>query len=219
MRVVIAGCGRVGREVALGLVEHGDDVSVVDAHREALDDLLGRAFDGTVHVGLAYDVDTLRESGIEEADVFLALTDSDNANLMGVQLAKEVFEVPRAIARLDDPHRESAYRALGVSFVAGSTLVAEVFIERVHEPDFAYHLTFPASTTQVVEMTMGEGAAGLPVGDLEVPGRLRVAALQRSGEVIIPDDATRLQPGDIVVAAVVRGMAARIEPYLLREQS
>jgi trk system potassium uptake protein TrkA len=207
----------VGREVALGLVEHGDDVSVVDKRREALDDLLGRSFDGTVHVGLVYDVDTLRDSGIEDADVFLALTDSDNANLMAVQIAKEVFDVPRAIARLDDPHREAAYRALGVSFVAGARLVSEVFIERVHEPDFSYHLTFPTSTTQVVEMVMGDEAAGLPVGDLEVAGRLRVAALQRDHEVIIPETSTPLQPGDVVVAAAIRGMAAHIQKYLRTE--
>jgi len=219
MRVVIAGCGRVGREVALGLVEHGDDVSVVDVDRDALDVLLGRSFDGTVHIGLVYDVDTLRESGIEDADVFLALTNSDNANLMAVQIAKEVFSVPRAIARLDDPHRETAYRTLGVSFVAGAKLVSEVFIERVHEPDFSYHLTFPTSTTQVVEMVMGPGAAGLSVGDLEVAGKLRVAALQRDGEVIIPVESTDLQPGDVVVAAAVRGMAARIGRYLRAEET
>jgi trk system potassium uptake protein TrkA len=203
--------------VALGLVEHGDDVSVVDVRREALDNLLGRSFDGTVHVGRVYDVDTLRESGIEDADVFLALTDSDNANLMAVQIAKEVFDVPRAIARLDDPHREAAYRALGVSFVAGASLVSEVFIERVHEPDFSYHLTFPTSTTQVVEMVMGPGAAGISVGDLEVAGKLRVAAMQRDGEVIIPEEGTPLLPEDVVVAAAVRGMAARIERYLRTE--
>jgi trk system potassium uptake protein TrkA len=219
MRVVVAGCGRVGREVALGLVEHGDDVSVIDVRREALDDLLGRSFDGTVHVGRVYDVDTLRESGIEDADVFLALTNSDNVNLMAVQIAKEVFDVPRAIARLDDPHREAAYRALGVSFVAGASLVSEVFIERVHEPDFSYHLTFPMSTTQVVEMVMGDEADGLPVGDLEVVGKLRVAALQRDGEVVIPEAATELLPGDVVVAAAVRGMAARIKRYLRSEDA
>lgn len=219
MRVVIGGCGRVGREVALGLVDHGDDVSVVDTDRDALDLLLGRSFDGTVHIGMVYDVDTLRESGIEDADVFLALTNSDNANLMAVQIAKEVFSVPRAIARLDDPHREGAYRTLGVSFVAGAKLVSEVFIERVHEPDFAYHLTFPTSTTQVVEMVMGPASVGLAVGDLEVEGRLRVAALQREGRVIIPVESTTLRPGDVVVAAAVRGTAARIKHYLQSEEA
>ncbi|MBM3696463.1 MAG: TrkA family potassium uptake protein, partial [Actinobacteria bacterium] len=92
MRVVIAGSGRVGREVAQVLSALGDDVSLLDESEESFE-LLGRAFDGTLHVGVTYDVDALRTAGIEEADVFLALTPSDNANLMAVQLAERVFGV------------------------------------------------------------------------------------------------------------------------------
>lgn len=218
MRVVIAGCGRTGREVALALVEHGDDVSVVDDRPEVFRLLLGRDFDGTTHVGLAYDVATLREAGLGDADAFLALTDSDNVNLMAAQVAKRVFEVPLAIARLDDPAREPSYRALGVSFVAGAKLVAEVVVERVHEPDFAYHLTFPTSTVQVVEMVLGEDAEGITVDDLEVEGSLRVAAVRRSGVVTIPTGETVLHPGDLVVAAAARGVAAKIRHYLDRPE-
>ncbi|MDP2622342.1 MAG: TrkA family potassium uptake protein, partial [Actinomycetota bacterium] len=93
MRIVIAGCGRVGRQVALLLSQLGEDVSVVDSRPEAAE-TLGKSFDGTFHTGLVYDVDVLEEAGIRDADAFLAVTNSDNANLMAVQLAKEVFEVP-----------------------------------------------------------------------------------------------------------------------------
>jgi trk system potassium uptake protein TrkA len=217
--VVIAGSGRVGREVALALLDHGDDVSVVDERPDFVELLLGRNFDGTTHVGLAYDVDTLRESGIEDADVFLALTDSDNTNLMAVQVAKEVFAVPRAIARLDDPQREPSYRTLDVAYIAGAKLVAEVLVERIHEPDFQYHLTFSTSTTQVVEMVLGDGAEGITVADLEIPGELRVAAVQRDGEVIVPTAETSLHPGDLVVAAAERGVASRIRPFLREGES
>jgi len=219
MRVVIAGSGRVGREVALGLLAHGDDVSVIDERSDLIEMLLGRDFDGTTHVGLAYDVDGLRESGIEEADVFLALTDSDNANLMAVQVAKEVFGVPRAIARLDDPHREQSYRALDVSYVAGAKLVAEVLVERVHEPDFAYHLSFRTSTTQVVEMVLSEQADGITVGEFEIDGKLRVAAIERAGKVLVPTPDTALREDDRVVAAAARGVAAGLRPYLKRGPS
>ena len=99
--------------------------------------LLGRVFDGTVHLGSAFDVAVLREAGVQEADAFLAVTDSDNVNLMAVQVAQEVFGVPKAIARLDDPAREQAYRALDVSYVPGPKLVSQVVVERIHEPDFS----------------------------------------------------------------------------------
>lgn len=215
MRVVIAGSGRVGREVAQELSVLGDDVSLLDESEEAFE-ALGRTFNGTLHVGVTYDVDALRAAGIEEADIFLALTPSDNANLMAVQLAERVFGVPRAIARLDDPARESAYRALAVDFVPTALLTARVLVERVHEPEFAYHLAFPAGTgdVQVVEMVLGPGAAGHTVADLEIGGSLRVAALQRNGTVLIPRSDDLLQPGDLVAAAARRGVAGRVRRFL-----
>jgi trk system potassium uptake protein TrkA len=216
MRVVIAGSGRVGREVAQALSALGDDVSLLDESEEAFE-LLGRTFDGTLHVGVTYDVDALRAAGIEEADVFLALTPSDNANLMAVQLAERVFGVPRAIARLDDPAREAAYRALAVDFVPTARLVARVVVERVHEPEFAYHLEFAEGDVQVVEMVLGAGATGRTVADLEVAGELRVAALQRNGTVVIPASSDLLQPGDLVAAAVRRGVASRVRRFLAVE--
>jgi len=213
MRVLIAGSGRVGREVAQELSALGDDVSLLDESEEAFA-ALGRTFNGTLHVGVTYDVDALRAAGIEEADVFLALTPSDNANLMAVQLAERVFGVPRAIARLDDPARESSYRALAVDFVPTARLTARVLVERVHEPEFAYHLAFPTGDVQVVEMVLGAGAAGRTVADLEVEGELRVAALQRNGTVLIPRPGDPLQPGDLVAAAARRGVAGRVRRFL-----
>jgi trk system potassium uptake protein TrkA len=213
MRVLIAGSGRVGREVAQALSALGDDVSILDESEQAFEPL-GRTFDGTLHIGVTYDVDALRAAGIEEADVFLALTPSDNANLMAVQLAERVFGVPRAIARLDDPAREAAYRALAVDFVPTARLTARVLVERVHEPEFAYHLAFPTGGVQVVEMVLGAGAAGRRVSDLEIEGELRVAALQRDGTVLIPRPEDPLLPGDLVAAAVRRGVAGRVRRFL-----
>jgi trk system potassium uptake protein len=216
MRVVITGSGRVGREVAQALSSMGDDVSLLDESEEAFE-LLGRTFNGTLHVGITYDVDALRAAGIEEADVFLALTPSDNANLMAVQLAERVFGVPRAIARLDDPAREAAYRALAVDFVPTARLTARVLVEQVHEPEFAYHLEFPQGDVQVVEMVLGAGASGHTIADLEIDGELRVAAVQRDGVVLIPDSHDPLQPGDLVAAAARRGVAEQVRRFLAVE--
>jgi trk system potassium uptake protein TrkA len=199
--------------VALALSAAGDDVSVVDENSEAFE-LLGKSFDGTFHLGRAYDVDVLREAGAGEADVVLAVTDSDNANLMTAQVSERVFGVPKAIALLADPAREEAYRALDVSFVAGARLVAQVLVERVHEPDFAFHLSFPTGEVQVVEMELGFDIEELTVSRLEIEGQLRVAAVQRVGRVFIPGSEDLLRPGDLVVASVRRGVADRISKYL-----
>lgn len=213
MRVVIAGGGRVGRSVAAALSEAGDDVSVVD-HDPGVEADLGSTFDGTFHVGEAFDVEILEEAGIRDARVFLALTSSDNANLMAVQVAENVFGVGKTIARLGDPGRADVYRALGVDYVTGTQLIAGVVVERVHEADFAYHLTFPAGSIQIVEMTVGQRGDGMQAHELEVSAQLRIAAVQRGGRVFIPDDDTPLVEGDIVVAAARRGVLSRVRRYL-----
>jgi trk system potassium uptake protein TrkA len=217
MRVVVAGCGRVGRQVALLLSQAGEDVSVVDHRPEAAVEL-GKSFDGTFHAGLVYDVDILIDAGIREADAFLAVTNSDNANLMAVQVATEVFKVPRAIARLDDPSREQSYRALDVSYVAGAHLVAQVMFERIREPDFAFHVSFPSGDIQILEMVVGEGGAGISVRALEREGGVRVAAVRRGPAVMLAESDLTVEEGDIVVAAVRQGSEAKIHHLLATEE-
>lgn len=195
------------------LAAAGDDVSVVDNRPEAVRDL-GSGFDGTFHVGLVYDVDVLQAAGIAEADAFLAVTNSDNANLMAAQIATQVFAVPRAIARLDDPSRERSYRALGVDFVAGTHLVAQVMAERIREPDFAYHVSFPSGDVQIVEMVVGDLAAGITVRVLEREGAVRVAAVRRGESVSVADDDLTLEAGDVVVAAVRRKTEDAVRSFL-----
>ena len=135
MLIVIAGCGRVGSDLAKSLSENGHDVSVVAKDQGRLD-RLGDSFNGRTEVGLAYDVQTLRRADIEAADAFVAVTPNDNVNLMAVQVAKKVFDVPRTIARLDDPARADAYRALAVDYVAGAHLISRVIQEQIIQEEF-----------------------------------------------------------------------------------
>lgn len=213
MRIVIAGCGRVGSDLAITLAEEGHDVSVID-NRPGVFDRLGSTFNGTTHEGLGYDVRVLRDAGIEFADAFVAATDSDNANAMAVQVAKRVFGVPKTIARLDDPAREDAYRALDVQFVPGAKLTSKVIHEQVVREEFSYHVTFSGGDVEIVEMIIGPEGAGLPVADLEVPDALRVAAVYRGHRTMIPDGEFALAEGDLVVASARSGARKKIRRYV-----
>jgi trk system potassium uptake protein TrkA len=216
MRIVIAGSGRVGGDLAHELADHGHDVSVVDHSKTALEEL-GTTFNGSVHLGLAYDVEVLKEAGIEYADAFVAVTDSDNANLMAVQLAKEVFMVPKTIARLDDPNRERAYRELDVAYIPASKLISKVVYEQVVEQEFKFHVTFEDGETEIVDMRLGTNVDNLPVSEFEIEDRIRVAAVRRNGKTHIPDAKFRLRAGDLVVAAARKGVIGKIKRYLVRE--
>lgn len=218
MLIVIAGCGRVGSDLAHSLSEDGHDVSVVEEDPARLA-RLGASFNGRTQLGLPYDVKTLRRAGVEFADAFVAVTNNDNANLMAVQVAKEVFGVPRTIARLDDPGRADAYRALDVRYVAGAHLISRVIHEQIVEREFDLHVTFSNGDVEIVEMRIGRQGESLPVSQFEVSGGLRVAAVRRDGRTLIPDDDFTLREHDLVVAAARQGITGRIGEYLVIDDS
>lgn len=210
MRVVVAGCGRVGSDIAKRFANEGHDVSVIDDRPETLE-ALGSSFNGTTHLGPAIDVRILREAGIEHADAFLAVTNSDNINLMSVQLAKQVFDVPRTLARLDEPDRALAYDALGIEYVPSAMLAADVFFERITTAGFDLHLTFSEGDVDIVDLRLSAAADGLTVGEFQRKDELRIAAVKRGSAVHIPDDRFVLVAGDLVVAAVGPGADEAIE--------
>ncbi len=214
MRIVIAGCGRVGTDLAVTLSEEGHDVSVID-DRPGIFRRLGTRFNGTTHDGLAYDVRLLKEAGIEFADVFVSVTDTDNANMMSAQVAKQVFGVPKVIARLDDPSREDAYRALDVPFVAGAKLASKVIHEMIIDDEFGYHVTFSAGDIEIVEVVLGPRADGLTVEQLEVDDGFRVAAVVRNRKTIIPRDDFSLEEHDLVVGALRSRSRGKIRKYIV----
>lgn len=195
------------------MAEEGHDVSIIDDRPGKLESL-GSTFNGTTHFGRPIDIRLLKEAGIEFADAFAAVTDSDNINVMSVQLAKQVFGVPRTLARLDEPGRADSYRALDISYVAGAQLTANVIFERLVEDEFAYHVTFSGGDVEVVEMNLGANAKGLAVRDLEVENQLRVAAVRRGDRTYIPDGSFELREQDLVVAAARHGVHDRVRRYL-----
>jgi trk system potassium uptake protein TrkA len=217
-RIVIAGCGRVGSDLALTLAEAGHDVSVID-DRPGTFKALGSTFNGTTHFGPAIDIRLLKEAGIEFADAFVAVTNSDNTNVMSVQLAKQVFGVPRTLARLDEPGRADSYRALDIEYIAGAKLTANVIYERIVEEEFTYHVTFSGGDVEIVEMTLGSNARDITVEDFEVDEHLRVAAVRRGPRTYVPEASFGLREGDLVVAAARHGVRGRVQRYLKTTES
>lgn len=204
MHVIIGGCGRVGAELADRLSDDGHDVVVVDVSEDAFD-RIGSAFNGETIVGDITDPDTLHRAGIDRADGLVAVTELDNANLMAVQIARELFGVSRTVARLFNPQREASYRKMGIHYVSGTRLVAKAILNQLHAGTFPQHVGFDEGDVEVVEMRVRRDGHGMTVAELERHGDVRVAAVQRGARVRIPKLDDRLQHGDLVVAAVRRG--------------
>jgi trk system potassium uptake protein TrkA len=134
MKTVIVGCGRVGAVLAEQFDAGGHDVVVIDLSTRAFD-RLSSAFRGTAVRGDGTDEDTLRRAGAEEADLFLALTEGDNRNVMAAQLAHEALRARSVIAKINDPVRAKAYADLGIATLCRTNLMADAVNRFVGLPE------------------------------------------------------------------------------------
>lgn len=132
MYIVIIGCGRMGSTLAKDLANEGHDIAIIDSDAERLNSL-GSGFNGNKIKGVEYDSDILRMAGIEYANVFLAMTPADNINIAGAQIARDIFKVPRVIARISDPQKEFIYKKLNLETIcptqSGSYIVRSRILE------------------------------------------------------------------------------------------
>lgn len=156
MKIVIVGCGRVGASAAELWDKTGHEVIVLDVSTRAFE-RLPSAFGGSAIRGDGTDEDVLRRSGTEGADVFLALTEGDNRNVMAAQLAVEAFEVPRVIAKINDPVRSAAYAELGIATICRTGLMIDALNA---------HLGFPPSGLAGMLAPIGQH----PGGDHDIHG-------------------------------------------------
>ena len=130
MKVVIMGCGRVGAQLASLLDEEGHSVAVLDTDADSFRRLPSE-FSGTALLGNGIDEEVLKRAGIEEADIFVALTQGDNRNVMAAQIAKHIFNVPRVVCRIYDPLRQELYSTLGLEAFSPTTIFAQILKEKL----------------------------------------------------------------------------------------
>ncbi len=156
MKTVIVGCGRVGATLADLFDRSGHEVVVVDLSSRAFD-RLPSTFGGNAIRGDGTDEDTLRRAGAEDADVFLALTEGDNRNVMSAQVAGEALGARKVIAKINDPLRAAAYADLGLATLCRTTLMTDAVasflgmetsgVPGLHAPTGSHPAHEPADST------------------------------------------------------------------------
>jgi trk system potassium uptake protein TrkA len=124
LKVVIVGCGRVGAGLAERMAREGHEVTVVDVSSAAFG-RLEPDFPGQALRGDGTDEDVLRRAGTDGADIFFALTEGDNRNVLAAQLANETFGVERVVAKVNDPVRAEAYTMLGLATICRTRMLID----------------------------------------------------------------------------------------------
>jgi trk system potassium uptake protein len=201
MRYVIVGCGRVGSALAKLLDADGHEVIVVDENAAAFK-RLGPKFKGHEVVGTGIDFDVLKRAGASSADGFVAVTNGDNRNIMAALIAQRMFKIKRIVARIYDPPRGQMYRELGVQTVCpttvGAKLIRDVLIEAPWDAQ-----NFDLGKLTSLSVVVGPAEAGKRIDEIEVPGRIRIAAVRRSAyDVMVASGDLTLEEGDELSAVV-----------------
>lgn len=130
--ILIVGCGRLGSFLANRLSSKGHSILVIDINDSAFNSL-STEFSGFKIIGDATEFNVLKEAKIEKADVFIATTRDDNVNLMVSQIAKKIFHVPKVMARVFEPKRESIYKDFDIEAICPTSIAVELFLESIAE--------------------------------------------------------------------------------------
>lgn len=202
MNALVIGGGKVGWYLVKTLLAHGHQVSVIDDDPGACQ-RMAEEFNVTVICGDGTSLKSLSEAYADRADFVVAVTGQDEENLVACQLAKRKFNVPRAIARVNNPKNERIFRALGVDAAVSSTSVIAGLIEREALASSIKTLfTFKKGDLEIVEVDIDatSAARGRAVKDIRLPDECVLVSIVRGDSVIIPRGDTVLMCGDAVLA-------------------
>lgn len=213
MRIILVGCGRWGAGLAHHLNHRGDAVTVVDENPVAFE-RLGASFKGQKVIGIGFDRDVLREAGIEYADGLAAVTASDETNVVTARLAREVFRVPRVVARLYDPRKAEIYRKLGVQTISTTAWGIQRIAELLCYSEIDVSLSLGRGEVEIAEAEIPSLLAGRPLTELALAGELQVVAITRGGHTFLPASGMTFQMGDRVHLVMLATSAERVKSLL-----
>ena len=213
MKIIVMGCGRVGEQLARFMDGEGHKVAVIDYDPVALAHL-GEGFRGKKVKGIGFDRDVLIEAGIETADAFAATSASDNANIVAARIARNIFHVPRVVARLYDPRRAEIYQRLGLLTISSTTWGAERIRELLTHSELDPIMAFGSGEVSLHTIETPPRLIGRIVKDLTIMGEVHVIAITRQGHAFLPQSGSQFQSGDLIHLAILASSMERFKDLL-----
>ena len=223
MNVIIVGGGKVGTYLAQLLLSAGHQVRLIENREEEVFRLQRELSKNVVTLGSGTDPVVLESAGIRMADVVAAVTGADENNLVVASLARFEFEVPRTIARVNNPKNAWMFtEEMGVDVALNQAdLMGHLIAEEMSLGDMVTLLKLRKGQYSLIEEKVDPEAmaAGKAIRDLPIPQRCVFAALIRKGELIIPRGDTVLQPADEILAVVHAANVQDLAKLLGREEN
>jgi trk system potassium uptake protein TrkA len=226
MKIVILGAGQVGSTVAESLVSERNDITVVDLDMQRLRALQDRLDLRTV-TGSGAHPSVLKQAGIEDADLLIAVTQSDDTNLVACRLAARLFNVPRRIARLRATDYLANEKVIGEDgfdidlAICPEQVLTDYIVKLVEFPEALQVLDFADGKVSLVAVRAFAGGplVGHPLKDLRghMPNiDTRIVAIFRGDRSIVPDGNTVVEADDEVFCLAASGHIREVMRELRR---
>ena len=204
MKIIIVGCGKIGKNLVSRLVAEGHDVAVVDKDPSVIEDATN-SFDVIGLCGIGTDCEVLAEAGAGKADLVISVTGSDELNMLSCFIAR-TLGAKNTVARIrdreyNDKSLNFMSQQLQLSMAINPEMYAAHTIANILKFPSAVNIdTFDSNKFEIVEMILGENSplAGMTMIDLRrrSPGKFLICAVMRKNQIIIPDGRFVLEDGD-----------------------
>lgn len=213
MKVIVVGLGRMGIGLCLNLVKKGHKVTVIDSDPNAFEKL-GKNFSGNKVVGIGFDRDVLHEAKIEQVDAIVSCTSSDEVNAVIARIARNIFRVPRVVARLYDSRKADIYHRIGIQIISTTTWGIERATEILtyNQLDSVYEMG--NGNVNLVRIEVPSLLVGHTVNELSSIGEIHVVAISRNNKTFIPTNGTILETEDILYISVVASATQKLTSML-----
>jgi trk system potassium uptake protein len=219
MYIIVAGGGKVGFYLTKTLITEGYEVLLIEKN-SAKCDIYMQQFGAAIMQGDAAEAARLQEAGAERADVVIAVTGDDEDNLVICQVAKERFQVKRAIARVNNPKNEQLFRMLGIDATVSNTNVIMNMIEQqIPDLPFVHLLALKHEDLAIVEVKVSSRSEVLnrEIQNVRFPRDVIITAILRHGELIIPSGQSIIQRGDELIVLTRRAQEEQLRKLLTDE--
>lgn len=212
MYVIVVGAGKVGYYLSKRLMNEGHEVLLMEKDRRRAA-LVTEELGDIVMQGDGCEIRVMAEAGFGRADVIVAVTGDDEDNLVICQMAKRQFNVPRTLARVNNPVNEPLFMQLGIDTTVSSTAIIYNLIDQQIEPGQVIPLgLLKKGNIEVVAISVSERSPvlGKMIQDLALPANTLIISVVRGENAELPRPDTRIEAGDSIVALA----SADTEPLL-----
>lgn len=202
MYIIIAGGGKVGYYLAKELLNDGHEILVIEKDAKNAAQISSELGEGAVMRGMADEAATMERAGGDRADLVIAVTGDDEDNLVICQVARLRFNVPRTIARVNNPKNEDLFHRLGIDITVSSTkLILSLIEQELPSRPFIPLVNLRSAGMEIVELNVlaNSSLIGKKIGEINLPPGSTLSLIIRDCQAIVPTPEAVIQADDKLI--------------------